>query len=408
MMNSKIVAIVAVAIVAVAAMGIYVVTANDNKDPNHPDTAGQEVVDAVGRTIIVPDTLENGIVTIGSSGPLRFLSCFDVYDLVIEVDKGDVTDNKNGRAYSYAYPYDNLTRYHADNALESGTVESIGSLDPSLVIVQENVWTNYTDNCKALANKCTLVVIKGQSMTAMSDDNYGLSKDLEDTFNLLGTMLGKEKRAAEIIDGVESILKDLRSLKGTSSENVYVAGVTINGSNTLNTTFPIYMPLSLIDGNNAYKGSSTANKITLNVEDFTKMDIDIIVIDPSSSDKMIEEDSQRVLEYIYRLNNNADSNDNMRLYVTAPIVWDSINYDCSLASAYYLTYLLYGTLSHDEVLKKVNAVFTTFYGENGKNVLDDMSEFFVQKSSANNVELPLFKEVSVDLQSGKYYIVAAN
>ena len=407
-MSNKIIAVAAVVILAVAAVGVYAVISDDSsKNDVRPNTAGQMVTDAVGRTVTVPDTLSNGIVTIGSSGPLRFLSCFDVYGLVIEVDKGDVTDNKNGRAYSYAYAYDNLTRYHTDNALESGTAEDIGNLNPSLVIVQESVWTSYTDNCMVLASRCTLAVIKAQSMTTMWNDDYGLSGDMKDTFNLLGTLLGKKDKAAEIITGIESILKDIRSLAGASSKNVYVAGVTISGSNTLNTTFPVYMPLSLIDGNNAYNGTSTASRVTLNVEDFSKMNIDLVVIDPSSSDKMIEQDSQLVLQYLYKLNNNSTAGDDVRMYITVPIVWDSINYDCALASAYYLSYLLYGTLSHDDVLKKINNIFTAFYGSKGKNVLEDMSKFFVQKSSANNVELPLLEEVTIKLVNGTYYVVAA-
>ncbi|MCL2145781.1 MAG: hypothetical protein FWH45_01185, partial [Methanomassiliicoccaceae archaeon] len=270
-MNNKIFAVAVVAVLAVATVGAYIVTQNNGEGGDRPDTAGQQVIDAVGRVVTVPDTLENGIVTVGSSGPLRFLSCFDVYDLIIEVDEGDIKDQKNGRAYSYAYPYDKLTRYHADNALESGTTEAIGNLGPSLVIIQENIWNSYRANCTALASKCTVAVIKTQDMATMWDSGYGLSKDMKDTFNLLGTLLGKEERAAEIIGGIESIIKDIRSLTGSSSKSVYVAGVTINGSNTLNTTFPVYMPLSLIGGNNAYKGNLTPGRVTINVENFSKM-----------------------------------------------------------------------------------------------------------------------------------------
>ncbi|MDR2698533.1 MAG: ABC transporter substrate-binding protein [Candidatus Methanoplasma sp.] len=407
-MSLKITAAAVVVVLAVAAVGIYAVARDGGSgDDTRPDTAGQQVVDAVGRTVTVPDTLKGGIVTVGSSGPLRFLSCFDVYDLIVEVDNGDVTDNKNGRAYSYAYPYDKLTRYHADNALESGTAESIGNLNPSLVIVQESVWNSYTDNCRVLASRCSLAVIKAQNMANMSDDNYGLSADLKDTFSLLGTLLGKEDRAAEIIKGIESILGDLRSLIGESTDNVYVAGVTINGSNTLNTTFPVYVPLSLIGGSNAYKGGSSANRITLNIEEFTKMAIDVIVIDPSSSDKMAEQDSQHVLEYLYKKNNNGTADDDVRLYVTVPIVWDSINYDCSLASAYYLSHLLYGTLTPGEVAERIDNIFAVFYGDRGSGVFEDMSEFFVQKSAANNAELPLLEEVLIKLENGTYRITAA-
>ncbi|MCL2148528.1 MAG: hypothetical protein FWH47_04245 [Methanomassiliicoccaceae archaeon] len=403
---NKTAAIAIAAALLVAGIGAYVVTQGDDGGGHRPDTAGQQVVDAVGRTVTVPDTLEGGIVTVGSTGPLRFLSCFDVYDLVIEVDEGDVKDRKNGRAYSYAYPYDKLTRYHADNALEAGTAEAIGNLNPSLVIIQESVWNGYMANCVALSSKCTVAVIKAQDLAVMWDDGYKLSKDLVDTFNLLGTLLGKEGRAAEVIGSIESILADIRSLTGVSTEDVYVAGVTISGSNALNATFPIYLPLSLVGGVNAYKDDVIPGRVVVNHDKFSNMDIDLVVIDPSSSDKIAEQDSQLVLEYLYK-RNGGDPADRVRLYVTVPIVWDSINYDCVLASAYYMAHILYGVLTHDEVVERIGGVFAAFYGEEGENVFKDMSDFFVQKSAENGAELPLLGEVEIVHEGGAYRIVAA-
>ena len=116
--------------------------------------------------------------------------------------------------------------------------------------------------------------------------------------DLLGQVLKKEDRASEIISGIEGILSDLRGISGTSDQNVYIAGVTISGSNTLNTTFPVYIPFDLTGTSNAYQGS-TENKVVLRVEAFTTMDIDMMIVDPSSSDKVGEADSQYLMEYVY-------------------------------------------------------------------------------------------------------------
>ncbi|MCL2333320.1 MAG: ABC transporter substrate-binding protein [Candidatus Methanoplasma sp.] len=408
MMNNKIIATAVLIVVAVILAGLYIATEHESNDDGILyNTSGQTVVDAVGRTVPLPDTLDHGIVTIGSAGPLRFISCFDACKKVIEVDEGDIKDSKNGRAYSYSYPFDELTRYHADNALESRTAESIGNLGPSLIVVQESVWNDYNNNCNILAKRCALIVIKTQNAFNFSDENRGLSADIKNTFNILGKALGEEERAAEVIIGIESIISDLRSLTGTSNDNVYVAGVTIQGSNTLNTTFPIYVPLDLVKGNNAYKGENIGGKVTLNIENFTQMNIQKVVIDPSSSDKIKEQSSQLVLEYLYKLNANSNTNDRIRLYITVPTIWDSINYDSSLASAYYLAYLLYGTISQDQLTEKINNVFTTFYGDRGENVFADMTAFFEQKSAANGVEMPLLKEVFITENNGVYSLAAA-
>ena len=369
MMNSRttIIACALAAIVIVAAAAVVWTSGHGNQSGNEDSTEGT-VTDALGRTVKIPDSLENGIVTIGSTGPLRFASMFDVFDHVIEVDKGDITDSKNGRGYSYAFAYD--------------------SLDPG-------VWNNYSANFGILAGQCTVVVLKDQQMQYMTDENGGLADYFEFNVNLLGQVLKKEDRAEELISGIEDILSDLRSVSGTS---------------TLNTTFPVYIPFDLTGTTNAYDLGSTQNKVVLRVETFTTLDVDMIVVDPSSSDKVGEADSQYLLEYIYRLNNDSDPSNNIPIYVTVPIVWDSINYDCALASAYYVSHLVYGNLTAEEVEEKIVHVFEVFYGEeHGSDVFDSMKEFFVGKSSANGQEMPLLQEVVVeyDATTGKYRFAAA-
>ena len=406
-MNNRVIVVIVVAVLVLAGVGVYVATGHDSGD-DKSNTAGTEITDALGRKVIVPENLDGGIVTIGSTGPLRFLSLFDVYDNIIEVDKGDVTDNKNGRAYSYAYRYDAITSYHADNALDSETVEKIVSKNSSLIVTTVGVWNNFSENFGTLASQCTVLVLNNQDMKAMFKDDGSLADYFADNVNMLGTMLGKEKRAAEVISGIESIMGDLKSLSTSSKEGVYVAGVTISGSNTLNTTFPVYLPLDLINATNAYNGDSTANKVVLNVESLATMDINLVVIDPSSSDKLAEADSQLVMQYLYGINNDSNAGNDVKLYVTVPIVWDSINYDCALASAYYLDYLLYDSLTYDQMVEKINGIFKVFYGDDGKDVLSDMSKFFVGKSSANNVELPILSEVKIVYEGGTYLIKAAS
>ena len=410
-MNTKVlVAVVAVALVAIAAVALVLLNGNgsDNSD-DHGGDAVQTVTDAVGREIEIPDNLNGGIVTVGGTGPLRFASMFDVYDKIIEVDKGDVTDNKNGRAYSYAYAYDKLnvdTQTHPDNKLESATVDSIGNKSPSLVITTESLWNNYNENFKTLAKKCTVLVLKNQQMQYMTDSNGKLSDYMTFNINILGEVFKKEDRAKELISGMESVISDISKLSGVSDKKVYVAGVTISGSNTLNTTFPIYLPFSLNGVKNAYNGGSTENKVVINVEEFATMDIDMMIIDPSSSDKIKgNQDSQNVLKYIYGVNNDSDPSNDIPMYVTVPIVWDSINYDCALASSYYVESLVYGTLTVQEVENKIDSIFKLFYGSAGKNVFADMKSFFVGKSSSNGQEMPVLQRVSVVKEGDEYRFV---
>ncbi len=407
--KSSLLAIAVVAVVAIAAVAVAFNGGGSDKDSSESDDI---VVDALGRKVTIPENLDRGIVTIGSSGALRFVSMFDVYDHIIEVDEGDITDSKNGRAYSYAFAYDKLdvkTQSHPDSKLETETMEKIGNKNPALVVTMESVWNGYSTNFSILAERCPVIVLKNQEMKFMTDDEGSLAEYFKFNVNILGKVLDKEDRAKEIISGVEGIIKDIASIGNGSDLRFYVAGVTISGSNTLNTTFPTYMPFSINGITNAYDLGSTDNKVVLTVERFTTLDIDMIVVDPSSSDKIKgNNDSQYVLEYVYRLNNDSNPSNDIPIYITVPIVWDSINYDCALASAYYTASLAYGNMTVEQVEEKIDHIFEVFYGaENSKNVFEDMKSFFVQKSTANGQEMPVLGEVVIKHDSSKGYYFAA-
>ena len=408
-MNHKVLAVAAVLIIVAAGAGIYILTDRGSEDGK--STAGQHFTDAAGRDVIAPDNLDKGIIAVGSIGPLRILSMFDAASKVVECDRGDVLDNKNGRAYSYAWPFDQITSYHADNALDTSTVESIAGKQPSLVIVGNNVWTGYRDNVEYLARSCTVMVLNNQSMTAYFDSDGKLESSLRQNIELVGNMVDEADRASEVISGIEGIISDIRSLSGTSDIGSYAAGLTISGSNSLNTTFPVYLPYDLTGATNAYKGGSTASKVVINIEDLddpSVVDIDMIFIDPSSSDKVSTTDSQLFMKYIHGLNNDSDPSNDVRIYVTVPIVWDSINYDCVLASAYCISHILYGNLASEQVADKIANVFTTFYGEeHGRGVFDAMTSFFDDKSAAAGQELPLLSEIVIRENGGTYSFARA-
>ena len=423
--------IAAIAIVGVGA-GIYVLTddgPNDDQDTT-PDVDPEPVkpterefaIDALGRQVPIPDNLDNGIVTVGLAGPLRYLTLFDVYDKIIEIDKSDASDKNNGRGFSYAYDYTKKPTHPSPN-LSNELVEHLGQLKPSLVIMQQSIWENNTGLGEILAKATPVLVTPAQNMLDFVNySDFTVCDTYKKSITMVGQVLKMEDRAAEHLQDVQNILDDIRKyVKPNADPGItYVAGLTIHGSNVWNTTFPDYIPLRITSGVNAYSGDTDKEgRAPLNVEDamncimhfdqatgkYTKV-CDRIVIDPSSSDKIKEESTQKMMEGIYKINNDGDKTNDIGLYVTYPIVWCYINYDCVLAGSYYLCELMYGTLSHAEVEKKVQNVFDTFYGVHGKNIPHDMGEFFVGKSADAGVELPLISEIEIVYKDGKYATAA--
>lgn len=164
-MNQRTIAVMIIAILVMSGIGIAAFPGAGNDD-DHP-LAGEIRIDAKGREIAIPADLDNDIV-LGSAGPLRSLSIFDMYDSAVQVNKG-VTDLKNGRAHSYACPYDELgpDMCHPDNALEAAIMERIGQRNPGPIIVQGSVYDSCKANCDPLAQSLTLVVIHAQSQVEL-------------------------------------------------------------------------------------------------------------------------------------------------------------------------------------------------------------------------------------------------
>lgn len=399
-MKTKLVAVCLVAIIVVAGAAIVFTWNSDDTKGDSSDT----IKDMAGRDVVVPDNLDKGIVTFGSVDPLRFVSYFNLNDKVIEVDDGDVTDNKNGRAYSYAYDYDKLTKVHSDNTITSEDVERVANLQPSLVIVGGNVYANYTDLVNTLAKAVPVFVLKSMGTGAAYWDpaTYKLNNDFTQQITQLGKVLNKTDRAEELVSGFNKYLQELKSMIGTTDEKIITSGLTISGSNPLNVTFPFYAPLEVNGVSNVYNQSKDT-KVELDVETVAKLGMTMMLIDPSSSDKIIgNNSSQLVMSYIYGVNNDADPSNDISMYTVLPIVWDGCNWDASLVGSFYISHLLYDSMNADEVMDKMTEIFEFFYGSDGSSVIDDMSQFFKEKSSKNGVELPLFSEVEIVKTAGGY------
>ncbi len=399
-MKTKLVAVCLVAIIVVAGAAIVFTWNSDDTKGDLSDT----IKDMAGRDVVVPDNLDKGIVTFGSVDPLRFVSYFNLNDKVIEVDDGDVTDNKNGRAYSYAYDYDKLTKVHSDNTITSEDVERVANLQPSLVIVGGNVYANYTDLVNTLAKAVPVFVLKSMGTGAAYWDpvTYKLNNDFTQQITQLGKVLNKTDRAEELVSGFNKYLQELKSMIGTTDEKIITSGLTISGSNPLNVTFPFYAPLEVNGVSNVYNQSKDT-KVELDVETVAKLGMTMMLIDPSSSDKIIgNNSSQLVMSYIYGVNNDADPSNDISMYTVLPIVWDGCNWDASLVGSFYISHLLYDSMNADEVMDKMTEIFEFFYGSDGSSVIDDMSQFFKEKSSKNGVELPLFSEVEIVKTAGGY------
>ena len=396
-MNWKTAAAVAVIAIIVVAVAAYAISGwNGGSGTDDGDTGIETVIDSAGRTVQIPDSLDNGIVVIGSSqSPLRMLSMFDTYDLIIEVDQNEVNNPLNGRGYAFAYDFTGM-RYHASNVLEGSTVQSIGESDPSLIIVSDKVYASYSANVELLAQYYPTYVIN-VDLDIWDGSLGGISDEMADAITTLGALLGQEDRAGELVDGIDSIVKDIRNLVGESDLQAFLAGSNYNGTNTLNTTLAHYQPFEIAGINNAYKGNETG-KIEIPAAQIGKLDIDIVFLDPSTAEKYSDPTSQAVMKYLYE--------NDIEIRCGFPVMGFGTNFDSVLVCSYYIAYCVYGGIGWDDLYEKMESVYTVFYGDAGEGVLDAMISAYDDRIAQFGQDFQPFDSVEVVYSNGTYRFVA--
>ena len=396
-MNWKTAAAVAVIAIVVVAVAAYAISGwNGGSGTDDGDTGIETVIDSAGRTVQIPDSLDNGIVVIGSSqSPLRMLSMFDTYDLIIEVDQNEVNNPLNGRGYAFAYDFTGM-RYHASNVLEGSTVQSIGESDPSLIIVSDKVYAPYSANVELLAQYYPTYVIN-VDLDIWDGSLGGISDEMADAITTLGALLGQEDRAGELVDGIDSIVKDIRNLVGESDLQAFLAGSNYNGTNTLNTTLAHYQPFEIAGINNAYKGNETG-KIEIPAAQIGKLNIDIVFLDPSTAEKYSDPTSQAVMKYLYE--------NDIEIRCGFPVMGFGTNFDSVLVCSYYIAYCVYGGIGWDDLYEKMESVYTVFYGDAGEGVLDAMISAYDDRIAQFGQDFQPFDSVEVVYSNGTYRFVA--
>lgn len=346
------------------------------------------VMDAAGRPVEIPESLDDGIVTVGVDA-LRFVSYFNLDEKVVMVDLRDKDAVQGGKAYQQAYGYntnDNITS-HSQNALYGQDVEDIENLGPSLVVVSRSVYASHEVNCEILSRVVPLVVIYELSEDSFMTDDYTLTDEFVSQIELLGMVLQKGDRAQELIEGINGFFAHIRGLVEdyNSTEAVYLAGTAVSGPKTLDWTVGNFASLELVGGINAYTESTSPVAVGLGPEKVNTLDFDIVFVDPTSYN-MIEgsKDSTDVLAGF--------SDSGVDIHVMIPYFWFGCNFDNVIANAYYLAYVLYdGIYNQTAMLGYINDVYEFFYGEDGAEVFTKMDAFFTNAT----VSLPLLTQVEV-------------
>lgn len=401
LMNVKASSVATVAVLLMAGIGLLSIQEDSNLR-DHSLIAGSSgtVMDFAGREVLIPENLDDGIITVGRLSTLRWLAYFpDAMENVIMYDKG-IKDalGTSGAAYTYAYKkeLEDLPIHTNESMIDS---EDMYKLKPSLILVNSDVYGNHKNRCDILARFFPLVVVDEMadlSQVGFWDSEFNLSQRFVDQADLYGKILKMEERGKEVKDIFQKHIDNIRGMVTPNDFTAYIAGPMYKGSHILNETFPEYIALNLAGGTNAYPSETKLDMLKLDIEEFGKLNFDTIFFDPSSADKL--DSSQLALKSLYQKD--------VPIYIIIPSIHHGSNWDCVLAGAYYLAHIVNKTENTNEDIEILTkSVFTDFYGECGENIFDQMTEFFIEFGERSNNYTHLLEEVKVAFNGDKYCLV---
>lgn len=340
-------------LVLVGCGGINNSTGNGTENPSDdaPSAEGtRTITDSAGRAVTIPETVER-IVCV-NVGALRYTCYMQAQDLVVGVE-----DYEQEPTMSRLYNYVNFDLFADLPVIGSNGEhypEAIIAADPDVIILAGNDGQDADD----LQNKTGIpVVVVPGSDTTLDDNAY-------ETIRLMGEVYGKEDRAEELTNYLNSVKDDLEQrTAGIPEEDkptVYVGGVSYKGAHGFEGTEANYGPFVLIHANNLADTTGQSGAFDIDLEQVLAWDPDVIFLDFNGM-SLINEDYAKNPDFYQGFTAVQKG----RVYSQISFRSSASNLETALADAYYAATILYPEQFSDvDPVEKAGEIFTALLGTN--------------------------------------------
>ena len=315
------------------------------------DTANtRTITDGAGRQVQVPEKIQS-IVCVGV-GALRYSCYMDAADLVIGVE-----DYETKTDFMRLYNYVNFDKFKSLPVIGTNGqpyAEEIINLAPDVIVMSKYASVEADD---LQAKTGTPVVVVPGSDTTLDADAY-------ETIRILGQLYGKEDRAKELTDYLNSIKQDLdertKDIPEEEKPAVYVGGVSFKGHHGFEGTEAGYGPFALIGAKNLADTTGQNGAFNIDLEQVLSWDPDIIFVDFNGMD-FIREDYARNPDYYNALTAVQEG----KVYSQISFRSFASNLETALADAYYAACVIYPEQFRDvDPIAKAGEIFEMLLGDN--------------------------------------------
>jgi len=324
------------------------------------------ITDSMGRTVRIKKNPPHVICS--GAGSLRLLTYFQSQDKIVAVDSME-TRNSFLDARPYALSNPQLKKYPIFGEYRGNdNPERIVFLNPQPdVIIKTFADMGY--NPDELQHKTGIPVVVL---------NYGNLINYRSVFyqsiHLLGNVLGKPKRAIEIISFFDQMIADLkqRTYNIKNRKSCYVGGVSYKGLQNFQSTEPLYPPFVFTQSNNVACDEISKHLTHSNVAkeqliewnpEYIFVDLASVVID-SETNVLNELKTDPAYVHLKAVKNG-------NVYGVLPYNGYAQNFGSIMINAYFVGKHLYPDRFNDiDVLKKADDIYSFLLG---KTVFDKIN-----------------------------------
>jgi len=327
-----------------------------SEDTARSSSGTVSVTDVAGRTVQVPAQVDKVVGTGCSDREIVYLNASDKLVGIEQVESNSTGGSGNSLPYMIAHPELMSLPIVGDASKNIINYEKIAELKPDVVFARS------AEDAETIQTKTgipTVVVYTGAVGTSEQMDNY------KNSLQVMGKVLGKEDRADELVNYIDSCQDDLnkRTAGVSSNKTVYIAGQAYRGTHGITSTNPLYPPFEMVNADNVASAMNTTTNATLNAIQIDKEQLitwnpDVIFIEGGSL-TTVTNDTSKNPEY-----KNIKAIQDGNVYTVLTYCLYSYNKDEMIADAYYIGKVLYPEQFSDvDPEKKADEIFTMFVGK---------------------------------------------
>ena len=320
------------------------------------------ITDLAGRKVEVPISA-NRIVAIGP-GALRLVCYVNGVDKVVGVENIEKEWSSIGRTYIMAYPELKKLPVIGQGGPDSiPDAEKLVTVNPDVIFVAYLVDKKSADELQAKTGIPVVVLSYGNLAT--------IDEDIYKSINLIGKIIGQEKRAREVINYIKKTQRELslrtKKIPDEKKLKVYVGALGMKGGHGIESTQAKYPPFAMINAKNVVDETGQRGSVMIEKEKLLVWDPDVIFIDLSNYN-LVEQDYRKDPQFYQELK----AVKNGQVYGQLPFNFYTTNIDTAIADAYWAGKVLFPKQFKDiEPIKKANEIYRFFLG---KPLYDDLAK----------------------------------